>query len=118
MCNPREACKRKEDEISQLLTPLREAVSYFASQMIFLGFKQIREGVSNKRDARAGDLDTSGVLNIVRHPWYLATILLIWARNLDISTILVNALLTCYLIVGAHLYSTQSLTFEHQLYII
>ena len=48
-------------------------------------------------------MDTSGVLNIVRHPWYVATILLIWARNLDISTILVNAILTLYLIVGAHL---------------
>ncbi len=68
-----------------------------------LGFKQIREGVSNKGIAGAGELDTSGVLNIVRHPWYLSTILLIWARNLDISTILVNAILTLYLIVGAHL---------------
>ena len=68
-----------------------------------LGFKQIREGVSNKGIAGAGELDTSGVLNIVRHPWYVATILLIWARNLDISTILVNAILTLYLIVGAHL---------------
>ena len=68
-----------------------------------LGFKQIRERASNKEIIGAGELDTSGVLNIVRHPWYLATILLIWARQLDISTILVNAILTFYLMVGAYL---------------
>ena len=68
-----------------------------------LGFKQIRERAANKEITGAGELDTSGVLNIVRHPWYLATILLIWARQLDISTILVNVILTFYLMVGTYL---------------
>jgi protein-S-isoprenylcysteine O-methyltransferase Ste14 len=53
--------------------------------------------------AHAGELDTSGVLGIVRHPWYLATMLLIWARQLDISAILVNVILTSYLIAGTYL---------------
>ncbi len=68
-----------------------------------LGFKQIPERTSNKEITGAGELDTSGVLSIVRHPWYLATILLIWARQLDISAILVNAILTFYLIAGTYL---------------
>jgi methanethiol S-methyltransferase len=70
---------------------------------LLLGFKQIREGTANEEIAGAGELDTSGVLSIVRHPWYLATILLIWARQLDISAIVVNVILTSYLIIGTHL---------------
>ena len=74
---------------------------YDASQ--FLGIKQIREGTCNRGIANAGELDTSGILSIIRHPWYLATMLLIWARNLDISAILVNIILTFYLIIGTYL---------------
>jgi protein-S-isoprenylcysteine O-methyltransferase Ste14 len=77
------------------------ASRYDAAQL--LGFKQIRRGTSNKGITDAGGLDTSGVLSIMRHPWYLATMLLIWARQLDISAILVNAILTSYLIVGTYL---------------
>jgi len=69
----------------------------------FLGIKQIREGTSNKVLTDTGELDTSGVLGITRHPWYLATILFIWARQLDASAILVNLILTAYLIVGTYL---------------
>ncbi len=74
------------------------ASRYDAAQL--LGFKQIREGTSAKGITDAGELETSGVLGIMRHPWYLATILLIWARQLDISTILVNTILTSYVITG------------------
>ncbi len=69
----------------------------------FLGIKQIKEGTSNKAMTDTGEIDTSGVLGITRHPWYLATILIIWARQLDVSVILVNIILTSYLIVGTYL---------------
>ena len=68
-----------------------------------LGIKQIREGTSNKVITDTGELDTSGILGLTRHPWYLATILFIWARQLDVSAILVNVILTSYLIVGTYL---------------
>lgn len=77
------------------------ASRYDAAQL--LGFKQIREGTSTKGITDAGELETSGILGIMRHPWYLATILLFWARQLDISTILVNTILTSYVITGAYL---------------
>jgi methanethiol S-methyltransferase len=67
-----------------------------------LGFKQIREE-TNKCITGACELDTSGVLSVVRHPWYLATILLIWARPVDISIIVANVMLTCYLVIGTYL---------------
>jgi protein-S-isoprenylcysteine O-methyltransferase Ste14 len=68
-----------------------------------LGIKQIKERTSNKAITDTGELDTSGILGITRHPWYLATIVLIWARKLDVSAMLVNVILTSYLIVGTYL---------------
>jgi len=67
------------------------------------GINQIKEGTSNKAITDTGELDTSGVLSITRHPWYLATILLIWTRQLDVTAIVVNVIFTSYLIVGTHL---------------
>ena len=74
---------------------------YNAAQL--LGLKQIRGGTSDKGITDTAELDTSGVLSIMRHPWYLATLLLIWARPLDLSAILVNGILTGYLIAGTYL---------------
>jgi protein-S-isoprenylcysteine O-methyltransferase Ste14 len=68
-----------------------------------VGIQQIREGTSNKAITDTGELDTSGILGITRHPWYLRVILLIWARQLDVSVICVNVILTAYLIVGTYL---------------
>jgi len=69
----------------------------------FLGIKQIREGNSNKLITAKDELDASGILGITRHPWYLASILFIWARQLDVSAIIVNVVFTSYLIVGTYL---------------
>ena len=74
---------------------------YDARQL--LGLRQIREGNSNKLISAEDELDASGVLGITRHPWYLASILLIWARQLDVSVIIVNVILTSYLILGTYL---------------
>ncbi len=71
---------------------------YDARQL--LGLKQLQERTMNKAITDSGKLDTLGVLGIIRHPWYAATMLLIWARPLDVSAILVNAILTAYLIIG------------------
>ena len=68
-----------------------------------LGVKQIRDGTADMAITDTGQLDTSGVLGVTRHPWYLATMLLIWARQMDISAIIVNVILTVYLIVGTYL---------------
>jgi methanethiol S-methyltransferase len=74
---------------------------YDASQ--FLGLQQIRSGTANKGITNFGKLETSGVLSIIRHPWYLAAILLIWVWRLDLSAIVVNSILTGYLIIGTYL---------------
>jgi protein-S-isoprenylcysteine O-methyltransferase Ste14 len=74
---------------------------YDARQL--LGIKQIQEGTSDKAITDSGKLDTSGVLGMVRHPWYSAGMLLIWAGQMDVSTSVVNIILTAYLVIGAFL---------------
>ncbi len=74
---------------------------YDARQL--LGIRQIQEGTLNEAATESGKLDTSGVLDIIRHPWYSAGIFLVWAGQLDISALMVNVILTAYLIIGAFL---------------
>ena len=66
----------------------------------FLGLRQIRTGTSHSTLTETGKLDTTGILSITRHPWYLGTIMLIWARELDVSGLITNIILTIYLVVG------------------
>jgi protein-S-isoprenylcysteine O-methyltransferase Ste14 len=68
-----------------------------------IGIAQIRDGSADMAITDTGELDTSGVLKITRHPWYLATMLLIWARQMDVSAIIVNVILTTYLVFGTYL---------------
>ena len=75
--------------------------NYDVRQM--LGIKQIKERTSNKALTDTGELDTSGILGITRHPWYLAAILFLWGRQLDVSAIILNVIFTGYLIVGTYL---------------
>ena len=65
----------------------------------FIGINQLR-GASSGGMAAGGGIDASGVLGLVRHPWYTAVVLLLWAGNLDMATLVGNAVLTVYIVVG------------------
>ncbi len=69
----------------------------------FLGIRQIRSGVAHNLINEKGALDIRGIFLVVRHPWYLGAILLIWVRALDTATLVANLILTIYLIAGTHL---------------
>lgn len=66
----------------------------------FLGLRQIRTGASHSTLTATGGLHTTGILRITRHPWYLGAIILLWAGDLNVSTLIGNIILTLYLIVG------------------
>lgn len=66
----------------------------------FLGLTQWRSGNTSLLLSEGDRLDTSGVLSVVRHPWYTATFLLLWSWNLTALEIQVNVLLSAYLVVG------------------
>lgn len=68
----------------------------------FIGISQI------KNDARPASLNdgilrTSGLLGLMRHPCYTGIILVVWARDLDLSSLIINSVITLYLIIGTHL---------------
>ena len=65
----------------------------------FVGISQLR-GASSGGLAAGGGIDSSGVLGLVRHPWYTAVVLLLWARDLDVAALVANGVLTIYIVVG------------------
>lgn len=73
--------------------------------MQFLGIRQIQSGRAHSPLTESGIIDMTGVLGITRHPWYLGAIIVIWVINKHIylSTLIINIILTVYLIIGTWL---------------
>jgi protein-S-isoprenylcysteine O-methyltransferase Ste14 len=74
---------------------------YSMSQL--LGIHQIMTGRANRAVSAYGTLDTSGILGGIRHPWYTAGILLVWANDLSLSTLLINIVISAYFVIGTFL---------------
>jgi protein-S-isoprenylcysteine O-methyltransferase Ste14 len=67
----------------------------------FSGIRQVRaENDCNVLTDNCA-LDTSGILSVVRHPWYTGGILIVWARPLDAAALVTNLVLCGYFVVGA-----------------
>lgn len=64
------------------------------------GLRQALERGSAESLSICRGLCRDGVLGFVRHPWYAATILVLWARNLDTVWLVTSSVLTAYVIVG------------------
>jgi methanethiol S-methyltransferase len=69
----------------------------------FLGLVQIREGESSRTLSTRPVFATSGILGVIRHPWYAGAMLIIWARDLGLTALFVNIVLSLYLVIGAFL---------------
>ena len=66
----------------------------------FLGIQQILKRRSGTAMTESGEFDSSGVLGIVRHPWYLAVFILLWARDINLAGFIINVILSAYLLIG------------------
>ena len=68
----------------------------------FLGFKQIRSGVAHSLLSESVEFSTAGVFGLTRHPWYLASLLLIWSilPAYSAADLLVAGVLSLYLLIG------------------
>ena len=73
------------------------------SMLQFLGIQQIFGKKSGEAMTESGELDSSGVLGVVRHPWYLAVFILLWASDLNLAEIIINMILSAYLVIGTFL---------------
>ena len=93
-----------------LLLFISAAIKYDMLQL--LGIRQIKSGKSHPTLSVSEDIDTSGVLGLTRHPWYLAGIIFIWIRYRDIvvSTLIVNMLLSIYIVIGTILEERKLIT--------
>ena len=68
-----------------------------------LQFLGIRQAKQRSISEGMGELNATGILGTIRHPWYVGAVAFIWARQLDASAIIVNIILTAHLIIGTFL---------------
>ena len=69
----------------------------------FLGIRQLKQSNSCSVLTEDCDLDTMGILGILRHPWYVGGMILVWSRDLDISAVITNLIITTYFVIGTFL---------------
>jgi methanethiol S-methyltransferase len=67
----------------------------------FLGLRRIGEENVCLALSESCELKKTGVLGVIRHPWYVGGMLLVWARDLDLSAGITNLVLTGYFVLGA-----------------
>lgn len=66
----------------------------------FFGIRQILNSGKEKKINPPGDLKKSGLLGVVRHPMYFALIIALWSDTFTMTDIMVNTILTVYVIMG------------------
>jgi methanethiol S-methyltransferase len=67
----------------------------------FFGIRQILDFGKTKKINPPEDLKRNGLLGVVRHPMYSALIIYLWCNNFTVTSIIVNIVLTIYIIIGA-----------------
>lgn len=69
----------------------------------FIGIRQITGGGARKENTSPKTITNKGLLGVVRHPMYLATIVFMWSLNSTRVDILVHLVLTIYILIGIKL---------------
>ena len=67
----------------------------------FFGIRQILNFGKPKKINQSGELKKNGLLGIIRHPMYLALIIYLWCQTFRVTDIVVNTVLTIYVIIGS-----------------
>jgi methanethiol S-methyltransferase len=66
----------------------------------FFGIRQILNFGKTKEKKPLNEIKKRGLLGIMRHPMYLALIIYLWCQTLKMADIVVNIVLTVYIIIG------------------
>jgi methanethiol S-methyltransferase len=69
----------------------------------FFGIRQILAFNKEKKSDGQVELKKNGLLGIIRHPMYLALIIYLWCHTFRLSDIIVNIILTIYVLIGTWL---------------
>ncbi|HCY86259.1 MAG TPA: hypothetical protein DHV36_14085 [Desulfobacteraceae bacterium] len=86
-----------------LILTVQGARAYDMGQ--FTGMAQAMSPPTGNVPAADQTLNTGGILGITRHPWYLAALVFLWirSRNIHLSMVVENIVLTVYLFIGIRL---------------
>ncbi len=66
----------------------------------FFGIRQILNFGKEKKINPSEDLKRNGLLGVVRHPMYFALIIALWCDTFTMAGIMINIILTIYVITG------------------
>lgn len=66
----------------------------------FVGIRQALQFNTSEKEPMNTELKKSGLLGIVRHPMYSAVIIVLWCHSFTIADLIVNAILTIYVVIG------------------
>jgi protein-S-isoprenylcysteine O-methyltransferase Ste14 len=66
----------------------------------FFGIRQIMDLANSPNQSSAEEIKRNGFLGFVRHPMYLALIIFLWCQVFTLMDLVVNAILTVYVIIG------------------
>jgi methanethiol S-methyltransferase len=69
----------------------------------FFGVRQIMGFWRTEKSNSADEIKKNGLLGLMRHPMYLALIVYLWCQTIRAVDILVNVVLTVYIIIGTRL---------------
>lgn len=69
----------------------------------FLGVRQVMARSRNALMNDSGEIDDRGILGLIRHPFYAGTFLIFWARELDATRLIINVIVSLYLVIGTML---------------
>ncbi|MEJ2721033.1 MAG: isoprenylcysteine carboxylmethyltransferase family protein [bacterium] len=69
----------------------------------FIGLRQLETRNPGHGLTGSGQLDTGGILGVVRHPWFAGGIAFLWAFDLTVSWLITSIILTAYLVIGTFL---------------
>jgi len=73
------------------------------SSLSFIGIRQILNFKKTPDKDSSIDITQNGLLGIIRHPMYFATLVLLWCGTCRVMDIIINAILTIYVIIGTML---------------
>jgi len=71
--------------------------------LTFFGIRQIINIGKRSKVNPSEEIKRNGLLGIMRHPMYFALIIYLWCQTHNVSDIVVNTVLTIYIIIGTKL---------------
>ena len=69
----------------------------------FFGIRQALDFNKTEKEPAETELKKSGLLGMVRHPMYFAVVVVLWCHSFTLADLIVNAVLTVYVVIGTWL---------------